>query len=482
MEENSVDAIVTDPPYGLEFMGKEWDGPKAWRDDANRRDKKREREMETGYSKKIYGSVDEKSPAFYNLSPKHLRDYQSWTTTWATQALRVLKPGGSMLCFGGTRTFHRLTCGVEDAGFIIKDCLMWLYGSGFPKAQSLDKMIDKRLGCEREVRGLYTDPDGCTRTNRTEGIWSSENPGSREITLPATDLARHWDGYKIGGIKPAWEPIIWAVKPPEGAWIDNVLKYGIGAVNVEECRVGVGSDDDYGRNPNRSDGSLNTWGHAKKGDTKFRRVIYEDGWTASKGRFPANLILSHSPSCVQVGVKRVKGSYLDHDCTDGNLYGHYETARKKGYADPDGLETVENWSCDPDCPVRLLDEQSGGIHGAGHVRDAIRDCEPTGLFGMPGDGQRYGDTGGASRFFYTSKATDRDSYNDHPTLKPTDIIEWLVRLVTRPGQLVLDPFAGSGTTGVAAVHSGRDYILIDQDEHYCEIAERRLSEVQMGMF
>lgn len=410
MEPSSVDAIVTDPPYGLEFMGKEWDAPhKAW----DRRDKT---------------DGENEGVKTFLRAGKNLNGYtagysfQTWVTQWASEALRVLKPGGSLLSFGGTRTFHRLTCGLEDSGFIIKDCLMWLYGQGFPKAQDLGKMIDKRLGFEREVAGA--NPNSVGRTlNHTGGNYGNSQVSDREavdvLTLPTSDLARHWDGYKIGGIKPAWEPIIWAVKPPEGSWTDNVLKYGTGAVNVDECRVAV-TDKDIEEQRGRSGKGRGNLFHFQGRDEGFFEPC-------PKGRFPANLILDESAA-------------------------------------------------------RLLDEQSGDCKTGGNY--CKTDCGDS-IFGKRSiDTVMNTDNGaGASRFFYTSKATDRDDYNDHPTLKPTDLIEWLIRLVTRPGQLVLDPFAGSGTTGVAAIQSGREFILIEQDEHYCEIAERRTSDgAQEGMF
>lgn len=516
MESDSVDAIVTDAPYGLEFMGKEWDNfaGNKW-----------------SVSDGLAGCGFKHRP-----KPQYIAgaNFQAWVTQWAVEALRVLKPGGSLLSFGGTRTFHRLTCGLEDAGFIIKDCLMWLYGQGFPKAQDLGKMIDKRLGAEREVVG--TNPNSVGRTsNITGGNYGNSHPDDREavdvLTAPASDLARHWDGYKIGGIKPAWEPIIWAVKPPEGAWIDNVLKYGTGSANVDECRVGYSSDSD------REGANCSSTWHG--GAVAFERSMAghdeaEVKPAHPKGRFPANLLLSHHPKCRQEPSM---------DSVAGLPRGEWEHECKKL------LKVKQTWSCHPDCPVRLLDEQSGVSKAGTAVRHNIGvsskchvDYKGHAVDSDMTDDMTYGDTGGASRFFfvakgenddisdgdnscgdssanhfnataishsgvageplreavpvvsqevgqtevrfrYTSKATDRQSYNDHPTLKPTDLIEWLIRLVTRPGQTVLDPFAGSGTTGVAAIHSAREFILIEQDEHYCEIAERRTTEnVQGGMF
>jgi len=382
--------------------------------------------------------------------------YQEWTTAWATEALRILKPGASLLCFGGTRTYHRLVCGLEDAGFIIKDCLMrfWVYGSGFPKAQDLGKMMDKRAGAE-----------------------------------PMSEAAREWDGWKVGGIKPAWEPIIWAVKPPEGSYLDNVLRWGVGAVNVDECRIATDWPNEYPDSWFKSGNQAkpDDWQgpNEKVGSTCADRI-------SSKGRFPANLVLSHTQECRRVGTKRVRcntPNRKDGTVNSDGVFGcGVSDIEVMPYADTDGLETVEAWECSEDCPVRLLDEQSGVTTSTGGKGLASQYPSYNGstvgnyLTGKRANMGGLGDIGGASRFFYCAKATDRDPYNDHPTLKPTDLMKWLVRLVTREGQIVLDPFAGSGTTGIACVQSGREYILVEQDEHYCEIAERRLSECQMGMF
>ena len=235
MKPNSIDAIVTDPPYGLEFMGKEWDK-------LNRHVKPR--------ANQIYPKSRNQNGVKIASDKNNMILAQSWHTTWLTEAICVLKPGGSLLAMGGTRTFHRLACAMEDAGFIIKDCLMWLYGSGFPKAQDLGKMIDKAMGAERKQIGTKIGlpgyslaperPDG-TRGNVYEYSKSGSDPNAEcAITAPATDLACYWDGWKVGSIKPAYEPILWAIKPPEGSYMNNALKWGVGAVNVEECRVGSG--------------------------------------------------------------------------------------------------------------------------------------------------------------------------------------------------------------------------------------------------
>lgn len=278
MDESSVDAIVTDPPYGLGFMGREWDG----------------------------------------LPPG---------VKWATECLRVLKPGGHLAAFGGTRTYHRLTCGIEDAGFEVRDCLAWLYGSGFPKSLNLDG---------------------------------------------------EWDGWGTA-LKPAHEPIVLARKPLTGTVLGNVSAHGTGAVNVDGCRSEV-------------------------------------------GRWPTNVILD-------------------------------------------------------DEAAAMLDAQSGVLHSQ-HPATRRSRSKVLGVTEMgTGASVEYADRGGASRFFYIAKASkaDRGEGNTHPTVKPVDLMRWLVRLVTPPGGTVLDPFAGSGTTGVACLIESFPVVLIEREDEYVEIIRQRLS-------
>src|SRR5208283_5151130 len=198
MKENSIDSIVTDPPYGLKFMSKEWDhgipGIEFWK-----------------------------------------------------EALRVCKPGAHLLAFGGTRTHHRLMVAIEDAGWEIRDCLGWLYGSGFPKSLDVSKAIDKAVGAKREVIGLYKTPEG-EQTLSTYNNWQDESlkNGTQErrvpeITSPTTDLAKQWQGWGTA-LKPAFEPIILARKPLGGTVAENVKKWGTGALNIDYCRVNIVGD------------------------------------------------------------------------------------------------------------------------------------------------------------------------------------------------------------------------------------------------
>ena len=298
MPDASVDAVVTDPPYGLSFMGKDWD----------------------------HGIPGE---AF-----------------WA-EALRVAKPGCHMLAFGGTRTFHRLTCAIEDAGWEVRDCLMWLYGSGFPKSHN--------------------------------GAWGGT------------------------ALKPAWEPIILARKPLDGTVAANVQRHGCGGLNVDGCRIGTESTI-----RNQNDGP--TW------SGKFNGGERNNG--SDSGRWPANLI-------------------LDEEAGAGEEWSRFFYCPKASKADRDeGLEGM---------PERLAAAMHGNLVS----------------------GQRLGGDGSPIKTPLRS--------NHHPTVKPTALMRYLCRLVTPPGGLVLDPFTGSGSTGKAAALEGFNFIGIEREAEYVEIARARIA-------
>src|SRR5574340_1173224 len=371
---NTIDCVITDPPYGLGFMGREWD----------------------------------------HAVPGELY----WRTI-----LSVCKPGAMMLAFGGTRTFHRLTCAIEDAGWEIRDCLMWLYGSGFPKSMDVGKAIDKAAGVKREVIGTKLGQPGYSladngRTNEVYGNY--HNPQAEcTVTAPATDAAKQWDGWGTS-LKPAWEPIILARKPLEGTVANCVQTYGTGALNVDACRVG--DNPGYKYNANRN----GTTFHGQQGE-RIKQTAAKKGQDtieSTKGRWPANLL-------------------LDEDA------------------------------------AKQLDAQTGNlVSGKNNKRTKVGSfCEHGGL-GKPGDVQvAYGDAGGASRFFYCAKASKKEKGegNNHPTVKPLALMEYLVKLVSAPGAVILDPFAGSGSTLIAALNLGRSAIGIELDTHNYETAAKRLA-------
>jgi site-specific DNA-methyltransferase (adenine-specific) len=356
---DSVDAIVTDPPYGLSFMGKKWD-------------------------------YDVPSEAIWR------------------ECLRVLKPGGHLLAFAGTRTQHRMAVRIEDAGFEIRDMIAWVYGSGFPKSLDVSKAIDKAAGAEREIVGVH--PDAAKRTSGTVTASGWETPSRcNDITAPATEAARQWAGWGTA-LKPALEPITVARKPLIGTVAENVLAHGTGALNVDGCRV-EGAPPSVPQ-PVFNSPTGRTYG-MKTGEGRNGEM------SQAAGRWPANLI--HDGSDEVVG-----------------LFPQTAAAKSAERGERSGVNT--NFG------------GSGGVRG-------------------------HDDNGGsAARFFYCAKASkrDRDEGNNHPTVKPTDLMRYLCRLVTSPGGTVLDPFMGSGSTGKAAMLEGFGFIGIERDPEYVKIAKARI--------
>ena len=380
LDENSIDSIVTDPPYGLEFMGKDWDKQK-------------------------------------NL--------QQFSFNWAKEAIRVLKPGGHMLVFGGTRTYHRMTCGIEDAGFQIRDCVQWIYGGGFPKSHNISKAIDKMEGVEREVVST-TISGGFKRmmiTNKEGGFRPDDYyPEGNKFTSnePITDLAKEWNGWGTA-LKPANEPIVVARKfLSEKTVALNILKWGTGGINIDDCRISL-------------NGEKQPTGSAKrvyKSNQYTEDKIYGDNkQTPIQGRFPANIILDE----------------------------------KAG---------------------KMLDEQSGQLK-SGNLTGKEPSNTTKEIYGTFSKRslKTIGDKGGASRFFYCAKASKNerntnlgDLKNNHPTVKPIKLMKYLVKLITPPNGIVLDPFIGSGTTAISCKELGRNFIGFETNQSYIDIATKRLGK------
>jgi site-specific DNA-methyltransferase (adenine-specific) len=409
----SVDSVVTDPPYELGFMGKSWDS--------------------TGVA--------------YDVA------------VWQ-ECLRVLKPGGHLLAFGGSRTYHRLAVAIEDAGFQIRDQIMWVYGSGFPKSLNVSKSIEgllttgsanktafKHLAGEQVGRGDW----GIAKQQFTHGQRDTNYDETASATRlgklePTTAEAKEWEGWGTA-LKPAHEPIVMARKPLDGTVANNVLTHGVGGINIDGCRVGrADGDDSIAGNRTATFGTQDT---LSGGDGS-------GGWSQNEqGRFPANFI---------------------HDGSD---------------------EVVELF---PD-----TGKSTGGRIGKKQMSNVTN--VPAGQYeaGDPG----YGDSGSAARFFYCAKANKKDrnegldgfeekrpdersvtgmgtfeekgvakQANHHPTVKPTDLMRYLVRLVTPPNGTILDPFTGSGSTGKAAVAEGFSFIGVEQSEEYLAIAKARIEAAQ----
>jgi DNA modification methylase len=377
LAENSVDAIVTDPPYGISFMGKRW-------------------------------------------------DYDIPTVEQFAECLRVLKPGGHLLCFCGTRTQHRMAVNIEDAGFELRDVIAWLYGSGFPKSLDVGKSIDKAAGAEREVVGsrkmreLPSDvPFGQGLITSHANAIAGRNTAAQvdvDITAPATEAAKQWDGWGTA-LKPSMELITVARKPLIGTVAANVLKYGTGALNVDACRIGLDGTENLDAKQRQSVGNPDMYSDIAKGLIGTEIPTYNPS-----GRFPANTI---------------------HDGSEEVLALFPETAGKIGMKGNTG--------------------HGNSIYGKfDHQEDRT-----------PGTT----DTGSAARFFYTSKAdkTDRDG-TKHPTVKPIDLMRYLVRLVCPVGGIVFDPWCGSGTTVYAARAEHCKAIGIERELEYVTDAANRLRQ------
>ena len=398
LADNTIDAIVTDPPYELGFMGKKWDA--------------------TGIA----------------------YDAELWA-----ECLRVLKPGGHLLAFSGSRTYHRMTVAIEDAGFDIRDQIQWVYGSGFPKSHDVSKAIDKMQGAKREITGknINVKPN---HGNNKNLVAMKQLKGSSNLTAPATDAAKEWNGWGTA-LKPAHEPICVARKPLIGTVAENVLQYGTGAFNIDGCRVGSGggTSKENEENVERTGNEL-VYGVYK--NMAFGKPVI------GLGRWPANFI---------------------HDGSAEVLAGFPETGPSSSALNLSPSNSQPN-----------INFMSGGI-----LRNR------SGGYDEP--------RGSAARFFYCAKASKRDrdegrgeleakmvhryaagigegfdpnapaiNRNIHPTVKPTELMRYLCRLVTPPNGLILDPFTGSGSTGKAAILEGFRFLGFEMETQYIEIATARI--------
>ena len=423
-------AVVSDPPYGLEFMGKDWDA---------------------------------------GVPGVHF---------WQLIAAACL-PGAPLLAFGGTRTFHRLVCAIEDAGWEVRDTItyIWCYGSGFPKSLDISKSLDKAAGAEREIVGRRTDRAATPKQDiRGGNLMAGINGGidCSAITAPATDAAKLWHGYGTA-LKPAFEPVCLAMNPLDGTFAENALKHGVAGLAIDRCRIAAPEGLTTGGKwtPKHAENANGEWGMKAQG----RATPH------TQGRWPANIL---------------------HDGSEEVLAGFPVTNGSRPRIERTGDSTKS---------------KTGGL--------GIEGGRPVG-FETPG----YGDTGSAARFFYCSKSSRREreagcegmeerqhhstqrtevtvckcgnkslgnnwpscpkcgedmrdgerqirdglkARNHHPTVKPLALMTYLVRLVTMPGRnLILDPFMGSGTTGIACAKAGIPFIGIELNPEYCEIAKRRI--------
>ena len=410
LDDNSVDAVVTDPPYGLSNTKPQQvaDVLKAW----------------------VTGDAEAAPTTKGGFMNASWDSFVPPPAVWE-ECMRVLKPGGHMAVFAGARTQDLMGLSIRLAGFEIRDTLGWVYGSGMPKSHNISKAIDKAAGAEREVVGRRVRlGDSTDYPTRGDSMFAGSETGN--ITAPATSEAAKWDGWGTA-LKPAIEPIILARKPLDGTVANNVLAHGVGGLNIDACRVP--SDVPIPSHHGTSGAAGVTMG-------KYRDYVPGSETAASvenvqtAGRFPANVLLDEHAA--------------------------KEMDKQSGYQ-KDGFHVARN---------RDHDAKMGGFDG-GWKKDA--------------KSGGYGSGGGASRFFpvfkYQAKAPKKErpvieredgSKIQHPTVKPLALLEWLVELITPPGGVVLDPFAGSGTTLQAAINKGFTPIGIEQDADYIKLIEKRL--------
>lgn len=559
MESNSVDAIVTDPPYGLAFMGVAWDTFNDGRMGGGR----------SGATFDQVGGNHHPTSAADQARTRRSENgkFQDAMTPVFEEALRVAKPGAHLLCFGGTRTFHRMTCAIEDAGWEIRDCIMWVYGSGFPKSMDVAKAIDKSTGYVGEVIGERTVDVGMQGGHMHAGRKSQQQ---QQQVRSLSDQAKEWEGWGTC-LKPAWEPIIVARKPLEGTVAHNVMEYGTGAINIDGCRVPTNDKLGGGMRAGGADG---VWDRPFMHDEQAQSAFVERkkanvAKSESLGRFPANL--------VHDGSDEVLALFPDSNCGKGGPMLHHTDGQRNSFGafnNQDGVVTYRHggngsaarffycakasksdrnhgceelltWAkgqelaplldeCDrllkviSGCGMPNLEDiecstssygssttvlsrteckcimstvtrlttgsktsdSSRRLSTSDSILDAIRTIEASGT-----SVARLAERLSQSKPATTNGETDiainavvalfsalseirglASKGNLHPTIKPTALMQWLVRLVCPVGGTVLDPFCGSGSTGVACVREGMGFVGIEREKQYAEISERRIDE------
>ncbi len=398
LPDSSVDSVVCDPPYGL-----------ANTDPAH---------VAETITRWVNGERDY-LPGGAGFMGKAWDAFVPPVAVW-DECMRVLKPGGHVLAFAGSRTVDLMTLGIRLAGFDIRDSIAWLYGSGFPKSLDVSKAIDKAAGAEREVVGIspHFSPGRNVDNFGVDGVSDLGGQRDRSITAPATPDAEQWQGWGTA-LKPAFEPIVVARKPLSGTVAQTVLEHGTGALNIDGCRVGTNGGT-------RRDGKA-----TMPNDAGWENMRGHGVATLDSGRWPANVVLDESQA--------------------------------------EALDEQSGESKSP--PVGSVANTKGGNTIGTFAHE-----------GRPPSSNGHGDSGGASRFFptfrYEAKApqSERPKVNGtaHPTVKPLDLCRWLVRLVTPPGGTVLEPFAGSGTTVEACVIEGFRCIAIEKTDEYLPLTVARI--------
>ena len=455
--DNSIDSVVTDPPYGIGFMGKAWDTfepdnvKKSVDNNTEHYQKNIEKKKEIKNLKGRKNSPIAGKSTFagtYDLTSKGKNDYQEWCYEWGKECFRVLKPGGHLLASNSPRMYHRMAIGLEDAGFEIRDQIMWVYGSGFPKSHNIGKAIDKIEGNEREVlgyKGSFVSSGGQLNgeNTRTDRYYEKGNSD--------------WEGWGTA-LKPAHEPIVMARKPlSEKSIAENVLKHGTGGINIDGSRIETSENE-----------KIKTEGHIRKGNVigdertsvaagQFGDGAFVAGTDLTNGRFPANIIFDEEAGQLldeQSGISKsskTKSPLLD--ITGGsynNHKGNTDKITERGHNDKGGASRFFY------CPKAAKSDRNEGL-----VVEKQKNKRPIGV-----------------AFNNEDDLFQQGNGNNHPTVKPTDLMRYLINLITPPNGTILDPFMGSGSTGKAAVRCGVNFIGIEKEQEYMDIASARIEHEQ----
>jgi len=494
LPDNSVDSIVTDPPYGIEFMGKQWDafapevaastaartGSKTKRNDGGMH----EHSVLSGGPLPVFGgnrsrtfvcvlcgkrdqfrnphACDDQPDARWESvvinehgAPAAAIGFQQWCEQWARECLRVLKPGGHLLAFGGARTYHRLACAIEDAGFDIRDSIHWVYGSGFPKSLNISKQLDKTAGVE-----FATEPASGV------GFMTPEGAGGYNVTKnkmtrvgSSTDAAKQWEGWGTA-LKPAHEPIVLARKPPRDTITRNVTRYGTGALNIDATRIphDPAVNLDLQQRQQHADGAVDgAFGAAALIGREIPTYKPEGRWPANVIHDGSSEVLDHFPTTTTWKAKN-PGPYETESMfgVGGRNFGDADSGsagrffNATPYTELDGASFIY-------CPKAGTRERNAGL-------DHLDETRAPGVTGMAVEGPTL--LGG-------HKPTAPRA-NHHPTVKPLALMRHLIRLITPPGGIVLEPFAGSGTTLAAATLEGFHAIGIELTADYLPIITGRI--------
>ncbi len=436
LEDESIGSLVTDPPYLISFLGNDWDK----------------------LEENIAGNTD-----FWKL------------------VMSKMKHGAHGVVFGHSRTHHRVMVALEDAGFEIRDTMMWMYGSGFPKNHNIGKAVDAL----QKTGG--SSPKNLRQARMGEDYEPTGQEDYKKGRMFSTDIenddtehkvSNDWEGWGTA-LKPAYEPIILVRKPlaKKLTIAKNCLAHGVGGINIDESRVGTTEDfsNIKPRTMLANQGSVKAEGFAGHDAADSLKEAQEK--LQNLGRWPANIILSHHEDCECVGTQTEDYSI---NKLDGGA-SHFGQQVRPDYTPEKQTIVNEIYECVEDCPVRLLNEQSGITKSSSHSFKAkdYKEKDTATPF-TRGDFVGKGDKGGASRFFYQAKASKKErnlgtTENKHPTIKPVSLMTYLVRLITPEGETCLDPFMGSGATGMACALLDKDFIGIDMDEKWCKVSEDRIS-------